>query len=58
MKALSLRAGYKFGYDEHNYSLGLGLQQSLQGIGIGLDYSYTPFGVFGNVNRFSIQMFF
>lgn len=58
MKALSLRAGYKFGYDEHNYSLGVGVQQSLEGVGLGLDYSYTPFGVFGNVNRFSIQMFF
>jgi hypothetical protein len=58
MKTLALRAGYMFGYDEHSYSLGLGLQQSFQGVGLGLDYSYTPFGVFGNVNRFSIQMFF
>jgi hypothetical protein len=58
MKTLSLRAGYMFGYDEQNYTAGIGLQSTFEGVGIGLDYAYTPFGVFGNVNRFSIQMFF
>ncbi len=58
MKTLALRGGYMFGYDEQSYSLGMGLQHTFDGIGIGLDYAYTPFGVFGNVNRFSIQMFF
>jgi hypothetical protein len=58
LKTLSLRAGYMFGYDEQSYSLGLGLKHSFEGVGIGLDYAYTPFGVFGNVNRFSLQMYF
>jgi hypothetical protein len=58
LKTLSLRAGYMFGYDEQSYSLGVGVKHSFEGVGIGLDYAYTPFGVFGNVNRFSLQMYF
>lgn len=58
MKTLALRAGYMFGYDEQSYTLGLGLKHSFEGVGIGLDYAYTPFGVFGSVSRFAIQMFF
>lgn len=58
LKTLALRAGYMFGYDEQNFTTGIGLQHAFEGVGIGLDYSYTPFGIFGNVNRFSIQMYF
>lgn len=43
---VALRAGYVSPADEHSFSFGLGLQQKLAGIDFGLDYSYTPFGVF------------
>ncbi len=58
MKTLALRGGYMFGYDEQDFTVGVGLQHTFEGIGIGIDYAYTPFGVFGNVNRFSLQMYF
>ncbi|MDD8016822.1 MAG: PorV/PorQ family protein [Bacteroidota bacterium] len=58
MKTFSLRAGYMFGYDEHNFTAGIGVQQTIEGFGVGLDYAYTPYGIFGTVNRFAIQMYF
>lgn len=58
IKTLALRAGYMFGYDEQSYTLGVGLKHSFDGLGFGVDYSYTPFGVFGSVSRFALQMEF
>ncbi len=58
MKLLALRAGYMFGYDERGFTGGIGVQQVIEGVGIGLDYAYTPFGIFGSVNRFALQMYF
>ena len=46
MNTIALRAGYVSPADEHGFSFGLGLQQKLAGIDFGLDYSYTPFGIF------------
>jgi hypothetical protein len=57
-KILALRAGYMIGYDEQTYTAGLGVHQALEGVGVGLDYAYAPFGVFGHVNRFSLQLDF
>jgi hypothetical protein len=57
MKLLAIRAGYMFDQDEHGFTAGVGIQQSLEGIGLGIDYAYTPFGIFGNINRFSIQLY-
>lgn len=56
MKILAIRAGYMTGQDERNFSAGLGVQQSVGGIGVGIDYAYTRFGIFGDVNRFAIQL--
>jgi hypothetical protein len=56
MKTLAIRAGYMAGQDEHGINAGLGVQQTIEGIGIGIDYCYTPFGIFGTVNRFAIQL--
>lgn len=56
LKTLAVRGGYMFGRDEQGFTAGLGVQQSLEGIGIGIDYAYTPFGIFGTVNRFAIQL--
>ena len=56
MNTLAVRGGYMFGQDERGFNAGVGLQQTLEGIGIGIDYAYTPFGIFGTVNRFAIQL--
>ena len=48
MSTVALRAGYVSPADEHSFSFGLGLQQKLADIDFGLDYSYTPFGVFSS----------
>ncbi len=54
MKSVALRAGYVFPADEHGFSWGMGLRQSTERFGLGVDYAYTPFGVFGGVHRFSV----
>ncbi len=47
-----LRAGYKMGYDEETFSAGGGARLSIAGVGrVGVDYSYTDFGLLGGVHR-------
>ena len=58
MKTFALRAGYMFGYDEKGFTAGIGISRMIEGIGLGVDYAYTPFGVFGNINRFALQFYF
>jgi hypothetical protein len=55
MDLLSVRAGFISLADEQKFSYGVGLQKALGGVGLGVDYAYTPFGIFGNVHRFSFQ---
>lgn len=56
LDALSLRGGYISNNDENDFSFGVGFS----GLGISkyaglkIDYSYTPFGVFDNVQRWTI----
>ncbi len=50
-KILALRLGYLSGADEQNLSFGFGVNT----LGIGLDYAYTPFGVFTKVQRVSLR---
>jgi len=50
----ALRAGYKTNYDEEGVSFGAGLKYDVGGTMVKIDYSYTDFGVFSNVNRFTI----
>jgi hypothetical protein len=57
MKMIALRGGYITGDDEDGITFGLGVSSA--GLGISsanfqIDYSYTPFGVFNNVQRFTI----
>ena len=47
MKMLSLRAGYVGGNDENDVTYGVGISS----FGAEFAYSYTPFGVFKNVQR-------
>ena len=55
MDILSLRAGFISLADEQKFSYGVGLQKALGGVGLGVDYAYTPFGIFGNVQQFSFR---
>jgi hypothetical protein len=55
MNLLALRVGYVSPADEHGVSYGVGLRPEVAGLGFGLDYAYTPFGMFGEVHRFTLQ---
>jgi hypothetical protein len=58
MNLFSLRAGYVTPTDEEGISLGGGLHKNFDTFGFMLDYSYTSFGVFDNVNRFTAKFSF
>jgi hypothetical protein len=58
MNTFALRAGYIYPSDEQGFNAGIGLYQSLGGINFGFDYAYSEFGVFGDVNRFSLHVNF
>lgn len=49
---LSLRGGYVSENSENDFSFGLGLSY----LGASFDYAYTPFGIFDNVQRFSVRV--
>jgi hypothetical protein len=49
-----VRAGYVSNRDEEDLTYGFGIRQ----FGIGFDDAYTPFGVFDNVQRFSLSFIF
>jgi hypothetical protein len=51
MKILSLRGGYVSADSEDDFTFGLGISS----FGFELDYAYTPFGVFDNVQRFTAR---
>lgn len=55
MKFLSLRGGFSAPNDERNFSAGVGLKKDLGGLNLGVDYAYTPFGVFNDVHRISLN---
>jgi hypothetical protein len=55
MRLIALRVGYVGPADEHDMSYGIGLTPEVAGLGFGLDYAFTPFGVFGDVHRISFQ---
>jgi hypothetical protein len=54
MDAISARVGYVGPADEHSLSYGVGVQYQH----FAVDYAYTPFGIFTEVNRFSVRMWF
>lgn len=51
LDALFLRGGYISGNDEEDFSFGFGVTQ----FGLQVDYAYAPFGIFDNVQRFTIR---
>jgi hypothetical protein len=58
MKIIALRAGFISLAEEQKFSYGIGLQKSLGTFGVGVDYAYTPFGVFDKVQTFNIRVSF
>ena len=61
MNMFSLRAGMAEAFvqdEERGFSLGAGLNLAVSNIALTADYSYTDFGVFDSVNRFSIGLGF
>ncbi len=54
-----LRGGYKFNYDEETYSVGLGINYFLKGIGgLIIDYSLSDMNRLGQINRLSVGLSF
>jgi hypothetical protein len=51
LNSFAVRLGYVSGQDETDISYGLGLKQ----FGFGVDYAYTPFGVFDDLHRFTLH---
>ena len=56
LDVLALRTGYTYPTDEQGISLGAGVHTGLAGADFSFDYAYTQFGLFGNVNRLSLQV--
>jgi len=52
LNTLALRAGIITGQDENGATYGFGIQR----FGLALDYAYTPFGVFDNVQRLTVRV--
>lgn len=52
---ISLRAGYKFFYDEEKYSLGIGIKAPNE-IPLEASFSYSDYGVLGNILRFTLEV--
>ncbi|MDZ7722271.1 MAG: PorV/PorQ family protein [candidate division KSB1 bacterium] len=55
MGLLTLRTGYEFNRDLGGLSAGIGIKQELAGKGLEINYSYSTFDMFNNVNRFSLN---
>jgi len=54
-----IRGGYRFNYDEENWTFGAGLKLDLGVLGkTFVNYSERPFGPFGNTNQISIELTF
>jgi hypothetical protein len=59
MDFISLRGGYIAGNSEDDITFGLGISSAaleLSSFDLEFDYSYTPFGVFDNVQRFTARI--
>lgn len=58
MNRFSLRGGYVFPADESNLSFGAGIRQPIGESFLQVDYSYTAFGIFDNVQRLGLKFAF
>ena len=58
MDMLVIRTGYLMNYDERGFSGGIGVQKTVGPLSFAINYAYTPFGVFDNVQRMSLYIAF
>ena len=59
MGRFNIRGGYTMpSKDEKGLSIGGGITQPIGDVNLAVDYAYTEFGVFGNVNRISFRLDF
>lgn len=58
LNRFALRAGYGYPTDTQQISAGFGIRQPVGSVNLAIDYSYTTFDVFSNVNTFSVQFGF
>lgn len=56
--ALSLRGGYQTNRDLASWSAGIGFNTTVEDYAVELNYSYSKFSIFNNVNRFSLGLSF
>ena len=52
---LALRGGYQTNRDLSSYSFGIGLNKSIDGNEIGVNYSFSKMKIFKNINRLSVE---
>ena len=55
LNTIAIRAGYSFPQDEQEFNAGIGLMQKFLDYFLAVDYSYTPFGIFDDVHRISVN---
>ncbi len=54
LNAFIVRAGYRINYDQRGLTLGLGLDKTIGGMHLRVDYAFENYGVFKAVNTISI----
>ena len=57
-KIIALRGGYKINVEEESLSFGAGIKSAVAGSDLAIDYSFSSFGLLGDVNRFSFNVGF
>ena len=55
---LFLRGGYRYNYDEEDFTLGLGIAVPYQGNSITFDYAWVKNNMLPNIHRFSVGLDF
>ena len=53
-KMFSLRAGYKFNYDEESFTFGAGFEYPIYDYNLSINYAYIEFGILKQVHMFSV----
>ncbi len=55
---LALRGGYKYNYDDENFTFGVGLKTIFSDYKLGIDYSLSAFKILPDVHRISLNLEF
>jgi hypothetical protein len=55
MNTIALRGGFSTPNDEHSFSAGVGVRQTLSGLTFAADYAYTPWTIFQDVHRLTVN---